>query len=478
MLRPVLLACLALACGQAGAAARLELPRPDIESALRTDASGATPQPYRFAVAIPLHVTPATHGRWDAAADGRLRWSLHIAAAGAGSLNFAFTRYRMPEGGTLVVRGAGGGDPRGPYTARQNARGQVWTPVVRGGEALLELTVPAAAQSDLVLELTQVAYGFRGFGAKDDTGAKSGDCNVDVVCPAGDEWRDEIRAAARYTINGLFLCSGQLVNNTKQDFTPYFLTAAHCLSTPPEALGTVFYWNYETGTCGGRPDGKLDQTIEGAELVASSKGLSLAAPDLGPDFTLLRLSEMPPADFKVYYAGWDNRDVAPRGVTGIHHPSGDEKRISFDYDQTQIAAYGEEPDSDLSAIKPTHIRIVDWDLGTTEGGSSGSGIWNTEHRLVGQLSGGSAACGNNSSDWYGRFHKDWFDLQTPPTSVASHLDPDDSGVEFLDGADPNGIRLNPPPKSGDGFFAGGLGAALLGGLLAAAGWRRLRRAPA
>lgn len=33
-------------------------------------------------------------------------------------------------------------------------------------------------------------------------------------------------------------------------------------------------------------------------------------------------------------------------------------------------------------------RVIDWDQGTTEGGSSGSGLWNQSKRLVGQLHGG------------------------------------------------------------------------------------------
>src|SRR5262249_33821099 len=52
----------------------------------------------------------------------------------------------------------------------------------------------------------------------------------------------------------------------------------------------------------------------------------------------------------------------------------------------------------------THLRVSDWDVGTTESGSSGSGLWNEEHRLVGQLHGGAAACGNDLPDWFGWFH--------------------------------------------------------------------------
>ncbi|MEK6805594.1 MAG: trypsin-like peptidase domain-containing protein [Pseudomonadota bacterium] len=430
-----------LSCVLAPCASALQLPAPNIAALLASDANQRGPVAFRFAAPVAVKITPATHGVWSTLDDGRLQWVLKITSTGATSLNFAFTRYQLPPGAALKI--SGGPDQRGPYTERENQIGQLWTPVVRSSEAILELTVPAAAKSRVVLELSQINHGFRGFGAKDVVSGKSGDCNVDVVCPAGDEWRDEIRSVARYTVGGAFLCTGQLVNNTAQDFTPYFLTAGHCL-TAPLAPTTVFYWNYETSSCGGTPDGSLDQTQSGAQLVATS------IPDTqspSSDFTLLQLGATPPAAFRVFYAGWDNRNLAPTGVTAIHHPAGDEKRISFDFDATAIAAYGEDADSVNTTLSPTHLRVADWDVGTTEGGSSGSGLWNAERRLVGTLSGGFAACGNDEPDWYGRLHSHWFDLPTPLTSPASHLDPLNSGAETLDGADPNPSAGGTPTPS-------------------------------
>lgn len=429
-------AWLLLAGCMAPAAHAVKLPAPDIAALLAKDARQIGPTAYRFAAPVSVKITPATHGSWSALADGQLRWTLLISSPGATSLNFAFTRFALPEDAQLIIRG--GPDRRGPYGARDSLPGQLWTPVVRSSEAVLELTVPADAKKRVVLELTQIGHGFRAFGAKDVVGPKSGDCNVDVACPAGDEWRDEIRSVARYTVGGALLCTGQLVNNTAQDFKPLFLTAAHCLAQAG-APTTVFYWNYETSTCGGTPDGALDQTQSGAMMLATSIPVGvLDNPNVGSDFSLLQLLAKPDPAFNVYYAGWDHRDMAPGNVTGIHHPAGDEKRISFDFDTTEITAYLQTPDASASQQFPTHLRVVDWDSGTTEGGSSGSGLWNADHRLVGVLSGGYAACGNEESDWYGRLNHHWEGLPTPLTSPASHLDPMNSGVGILDGADPKG----------------------------------------
>src|SRR5690606_27422856 len=67
------------------------------------------------------------------------------------------------------------------------------------------------------------------------------------------------------------------------------------------------------------------------------------------------------------------------------------------------------------------------DDGTTEPGSSGSGLWNQNGHLIGQLYGGQASCGNNVNDYYGRFDVSWSQLE-------AHLG---SCGPMLDGYDPN-----------------------------------------
>ena len=464
------------------------LPAVDVAAALRADAAKPGPQPFRFAVPTVVSMTPATDGEWQLAADGMAVWQLTVRSAGATSLNFGFTHYALPEAATLRVLAADGNAAIGPFGPEYNTLGVLWTPVLRSDTAVIELRVPALQREAVQLTLGSINHGFRGFGAKTETSegvsAKSGSCNIDVVCADGNEWRNEIRSVARYTIGGALLCSGQLVNNTAQDFRPLFLTANHCLMTAAQAPTTVFYWNYQTSRCGGTPDGSLDQTQSGALFLAGSGG----GTDLGPDFTLMQLLTTPSAAFNVYYSGWDRRDIAPVGVTGIHHPNGDEKRISLDFDPTFVSAYAQQPDSPLSALMPTHLMVVSWDRGVTEGGSSGSGIWNRERRLVGQLSGGASSCdAPKDPDWYGRMYSNFTHLATPLTSLASWLDPQGT-AETLDGLDSKAILSPAPapppsavpnpgsnPRSNNSAGEGGGGAMLMWLLLPAAIWQRRRR---
>jgi hypothetical protein len=130
------------------------------------------------------------------------------------------------------------------------------------------------------------------------------------------------------------------------------------------------------------------------------------------DMTLVKLNSAPKAEWNVNLAGWDATATGHDSpAVAIHHPNVDEKSISFENDNTVITSYG---GSSIPGDS-THVMVADWDKGTTEPGSSGSPLFNSSHRVIGQLHGGSAACGNDRPDWYGRFH-------TSYPFIKDHLD--------------------------------------------------------
>ncbi len=448
----------------------LHLPPPDLHEVLLADQQSGELRS-RYAVPIDLQLDPERHGAWSNTAQGGRIWRLRVQVAGARTLSLHFDRLQLPAGARLFLRGAR--DEYGPLGAADRALAQFWTPVVRGDWLELALLLPQ--EGGYQLATRRLFYGFRGFGSAAGGLEKAGRCNVNVACEVADEWRDQVRSVARVSVGGVFLCSGQLLNNTAQDRRPLFLTAAHCLDTVYQPSSIVVYFNYEASDCGGEADGKLLQAIEGANLLASSAAPGSLSVLAGSDFALLELWRVPPPEFDVFYSGWDNRDVAPRQAVGIHHPSGDEKSISIEGDPLSITAYGQGTGSLSEGLPPTHLRVSDWDLGTTEGGSSGSGLWNTQRRLVGQLSGGAAACGNDQPDWYGRFHEDWFRFPGAKSSVASHLDPLGLGVEFLDGLDPMSQDADQPVQGPSVEKSGGSGGLGLGFLVCLLGMARRRR---
>ncbi len=118
----------------------------------------------------------------------------------------------------------------------------------------------------------------------------------------------------------------------------------------------------------------------------------------------------------------------------IHHPNTDEKAISFQYDPLTVTTYRQ------SGVPGdgSHWRVDDWEDGTTEPGSSGSGLWDPNHRLVGQLHGGYASCSSITSDWYGRLSVSW-DGSSSANRLRDWLDPSGSGQRVADGSFEGGV---------------------------------------
>jgi lysyl endopeptidase len=411
----------------------LELPPVDNQRALAAAKQAALDAPLQFGVAQPTLATPATDGTWESLPSGAQLWRLRVRSQGAVSLNLGFTRYVMPPGGHLNVYDPSLGLLHGPYTAADNeAHGQLWTPLLLGDEAVIEVELPAATpREQLQLVLSSVGHGFQD--PFNPLVEKSGSCNVDVVCPQGEPWRSQIRSVARMIFTfggGTYTCTGALINNTAQDKRPFFLTAEHCDIDAGNAPTVVTYWNFESPICrtpgspasGGPGGGSESQTMSGAIWRAEYPP---------SDMTLLELDDAVPEAYNPYWAGWDRGAGAPSGAVAIHHPQGDEKRISFENDPTTITSY-------LGTASPgngNYLRVIDWDLGTTEVGSSGSPLFNPAGLVVGQLHGGGAACGNNQSDWYGRLYASWSGGGALGTRLSDYLDPVGSGVTALEGTD-------------------------------------------
>jgi hypothetical protein len=391
--------------------------------------------PPRFAVPHPVEMNPDLDGTWEMVDRDTLSWRLRISSAGAQSLNLGFTDFFVPEGASLFVYATGETAHFQRYTSDDNEQhGELWTPVILGDDLVVELIVPADASFELVrLELSSINVGYRYFGEKSG-GDKSGSCNVDVVCPQGDNWRDEIPAIGVISLGGGTFCTGFMVNNTAQDETPYFMTAKHCGINSGNASSLVVYWNYESPTCGAHGGGSLTQHQTGAYWRSAYSN---------SDFTLVELDSDPNPAWEVTFAGWDNSGNNGTSAVAIHHPSTDEKSISFENQPTTTTSYG----SNSVPGDGTHVRVADWDLGTTEGGSSGSPLFDQNHHVIGQLHGGSAACGNNYSDWYGRFSRSWTGGGSNNSRLSNWLDPTGSGATSVDTLVPGSGGLGVTPDT-------------------------------
>ena len=150
------------------------------------------------------------------------------------------------------------------------------------------------------------------------------------------------------------------------------------------------------------------------------------------DFLLVEVEDPILDTWEPFTQGWDASGFNGHGGVGIHHPSGDRKKIST-YSNSLI-------NSNAYAIG-AHWRVT-WvatqtNHGVTEGGSSGSPIFEENHRILGTLSGGASFCSSpNSPDYYGKMSYHWDGANPIPTSMRlkAFLDPADTGEEFMDGS--------------------------------------------
>ncbi|MCA8976464.1 MAG: trypsin-like peptidase domain-containing protein [Planctomycetes bacterium] len=365
----------------------------------------------RYAIPNAVNIDQATDGTWEVLDAAWSLWRLRLLAPDSSHVNIGFSRFQLPPTGRLMFYSADYQNVLRPFdVSDQSASGELWLPVVNGDDMVVELYVQTAQRPQVQLTLAHIGSGYRFFGAGPHAvrDGGSGSCNIDVVCPQGAAWAQEIPSVAAISSGGSIFCTGFMINNTAQDGTPYFLTARHC-SVHTNAPSLVCYWNYQRVVCGSGT----------GSLLQFSSGAQLRATYATSDFTLVELNAVPNAAWGVTYAGWNRSTTNATQACGIHHPSGDDKKISFENNPVTTTSY-------LGTSQPgdgSHVCVTDWDLGTTEPGSSGSPLFDQNHRAIGQLHGGYAACGNNSSDWYGRLSESWTGGGTNGTRLSNWLDP-------------------------------------------------------
>ncbi len=380
----------------------------------------------KFAEAREVHANPKENGIWEATKSGQMVWRFAIKSPTAYSLNLGFTQFHLPQSAELFIYNTQKTEILGPFSAKDNDdHRQLWTPIISGDEIIVELQMNANDREDFDLVLSRVNHDFKNLRKN----LQSGSCNLDVVCGAADgyaivdNYRDIISSVGAYSYNGTDQCSGVLLNNTRNDCTPYFLTAGHCGVSDVNSPSVVVYWNYENSFCrppfsqqSGQPGNGSRTDFNTGSVVRALWGIS--------DFTLIELDDPINPEHNLFFAGWSRQLELPDSSVCIHHPGVEEKRISFEFDKLFYDPTGSDT---------THILVQDWDIGTTEGGSSGSPLFNTQKQVVGQLEGGFAACGNNDSDSFGWFRRSWEGEGQPLTSLKFWLDPDQTDVISIEG---------------------------------------------
>ncbi len=348
-----------------------------LEKRLRIGEVRAFPQPVKVSSDSALYRV----------AEGDVR-VMGVVSEGARYTRVHFTGMSLPAGARVFVYSLKNPDEfYGPYEGRgPSGDGTFWTPPMEGEGVAIEYFTPHGAGDSSVtpFQVSEVSHIFRDSLTKAGGEDAAGACNLDVAA----EWSEVAKSVGelQFTSDGSeYLCTGTLLNNQANDFTPYLLTANHCFNTQAEAQTLRVYWNYNSGDI--PPAGTLH--TDGANLLATGTG---------SDFTFVLLTGSLPGG--LFFAGWDANPIsAATPVTGIHHPDGSHKRISFGATNSNCVNGLPGPCKNFTGVT--------WSSGTTEPGSSGSGIWKgtaSSPQFVGTLTGGGASCASPTlSDYYGLF---------------------------------------------------------------------------
>ncbi|PLX07178.1 MAG: hypothetical protein C0596_12355, partial [Marinilabiliales bacterium] len=392
---------------------------PNVDQFLNEDVqSGKDGTPPRVGTSLPISASKTTAGNWTDLPDGGKLWTLKIHSEGATALSVFFDDFHLAPGSKMFFYNENRKQVIGAFTHNNNKdNGTFATEMVQGETIYIEYYEPKLKRGESNFHIASVGYFYKelyGLNAFKDDNTKtvnaSDACEVNINCsPVGDDWQDEKRGVAQITFlagGSWYLCSGTLINNTAYDATPYFLTAFHCgaadVNDATELPQWVFKFIYESPDCNDLVSEPSAPTLTGCTRVADGDISG------GSDFFLLLLDNTPTAVYEPYYNGCDISGTTPTGV-GIHHPSGDIKKIS---------TYGSITPSGSSNISGSIMAAnsswtVGWvsnanGWGVTEGGSSGSPLFNSNGLQIGTLTGGSSYCTDQTAtDIYGRFSYHW-----------------------------------------------------------------------
>ncbi|MFH2143345.1 MAG: PKD domain-containing protein, partial [Bacteroidota bacterium] len=396
---------------------------PDVNALIQEDETSMKEKDlFRYGVMINTDLNPDNSGTWTELPDGGKIWRLKIKSDGALALGVYYQDFQIPDGSKLFLYNKDKKQIIGAYTNTTNIKGEEFAnELIKGDEVTLEYYEPVKVIGELKLNIHGISYAYRPGSFVSAEQKPSEFCEVNIACPEGANWQDEKKGVAVISIligGSNYICTGSLVNNTSQNCTPYFLSAYHCGegASASDFNQWVFYFGYEGTSCTATT-GYYQVAITGA----TKKAEAANTPGSKSDMLLLQLNNSNFGTYVPYLNGWSKSTTASASGVSIHHPAGDIKKIST-YTSTLTNYYN------------THWQVI-WaatvtNHGVTEGGSSGSPIFNNTGLVVGTLTGGSSYCtAVNNPDIYGKFSYHWESNGTTSASqLKPWLDPTSTGV--------------------------------------------------
>lgn len=363
---------------------------------------------------------------------------LGLESEGAKAIAFHFDQFKLTQNSKMFIYDEEQTMYIGSFNSKNNDfTGEKSTALVKSDRVIIELTVPNNEVRDLALNLSIITHDFLDLiNFHGDQTSDRVDCNDNVACSSGDDWRDEIDGVVLVEANG-YVCSASLINNTNFDKTPYIVYAAHCNS----GGSSTIYFNYQSYSCNGT-------SPQGYNTMSGTQNLWIGNFN-NNDGALIRLYNNIPTAYNPYYNGWNKSSASPgNNVVGIHHPDGWIKKISYN-------ANGMSSNGNWWDFRYSSGRVIP--------GSSGSPMFDSNKRIRGMASyiytgdcspSPDCYCSQTYYHGYAKFSAAW-------NNMDQYLDPLNTNETFIDGTrdgiveipgctDPNADNYDPNATIDDG----------------------------
>lgn len=465
----------------------LQFSSPDFTSILKKelqDQIKGVAKPYMVSTFVASNISLENSGTIEYLKDGSKVWRLAIQIPGSKAISLYYDRFALPEGVRYFLTNQNKRQILGAYTASNNTKYQNFvTEPVQGDYVYLEMNISAGVSlSAIQFHVDKLSAYYRGVDdlnefAEEQSGAVvlrptddmpgTSPCHINAMCPIPNipltRYEKERAASVKITAlsqDGAGFCSGTLINNTGNNKNgtcqPLLLTASHCDGSNSYSSQDFSQWmfkfNYQYADCDGPTKVSPSPTYDGAAFKSRSYYPSFNTGTSGnssmvSDFLLLELNSLPAAT-NTYLAGWNrNLDIAAEFnqdyynfFIGFHHPNGDIKKKSWGI---FIAGNGTFNQNVVSA---THWNMT-FTNGGTQPGSSGSGLFDVDGLLIGDLSGGQSAnpsCGPTygSSGLYSKLSYGW-ENDFDQTNFPAHAGAQSQLKPWLDPANTNVSKLGP-----------------------------------
>lgn len=340
---------------------------------------------------------------------------LSIKSKTATNINLYFSKFILNEESKLFIYDPMYNEVIGALNYKNNnQQNDLAVCSIKGDEIIIELQESQNSKNKNEIKVGKIYHGFKSTGYN-----TSSYCENNIICDNTLLINKLKKAIVKLEVEGTTktsLCTGTIINNMKEDKSPFIIIANHCLEEGTNKFNVIF--NYDSPSCNTTTKPIKNQSMYGASILANNKYL---------DFALIKLNDSIPSSYEPYFAGINlskASNIAVSNFYGIHHPSGDVKKIS--YSTYQISTSTFDDNLDLVCDENSHW-VVKWNSGVTEGGSSGSGIFDKNGYLLGTLSGGSSSCKNqNEFDFFSKIGISWDKYTSANLQIKKWLDPNNS----------------------------------------------------